>query len=189
MVQIAHYMPEAFNGTSREELRRWKQCYDLCGSIRSSKQSWMKGYKSTDPLLDRRQKFSAMSTTTPHKVSCSLDNCEVLSHAPHLFIDGTFKSSPNLFKQLLSVHAYVDASGHRIPLVYGLLPGKTEALYTDFLSCLDDVTQFEPQSVLCDYEKGLHNAILTTWPSTSVRGCFFHYKQALCVYFNTIMCG
>ena len=42
----------------------------------------------------------------------------------------------------------------------------------DFLSCLDDFTQFEPQSVLCDYEKGLHNAILTTWP-TSVRGCFF----------------
>ena len=28
----------------------------------------MKGYKSTDPLLDRRQKFSAMSTTTPHKM-------------------------------------------------------------------------------------------------------------------------
>ena len=54
-----------------------------------------------------------------------------------------------------------------------VLPGKTEALYTDFLSCLDDFTQFEPQSVLCDYEKGLHNAILTTWPSTSVRGCFF----------------
>ena len=103
----------------------------------------------------------------------SLDNCEVLSHAPHLFIDGTFKSSPNLFKQLLSVHAYFDASGHRIPFVYGLLPGKTEALYTDFLSCLYDFTQFEPQSVLCDYEKGLHNAILTTWPSTSVRGYFF----------------
>ena len=33
----------------------------------------MKGYKSTDPLLDRRQKFSAISTTTPHKVPYPVD--------------------------------------------------------------------------------------------------------------------
>ena len=26
-MQIAHYMPEAFNGTSREELRRWKYTF------------------------------------------------------------------------------------------------------------------------------------------------------------------
>ena len=45
-----------------------------------------------------------------------------------------------------------------MPLVYGLLPGKTQVL----LAALDHLfpsATFEPQSVLCDFEKGLHNAI------------------------------
>lgn len=50
--------------------------------------------------------------------------------------------------------------------------------YTNLLE-LDSFGPYDPQSVLCDYETGLHNAIQTVWPSTTLRGCYFHYKQAL----------
>ena len=55
-----------------------------------------------------------------------------LAEAPHLVIDGTFSTSPNLFTQLVIVHGlYPD--GWRIPLAFGLLPGKTQAHYEALL--------------------------------------------------------
>ncbi|XP_063693751.1 uncharacterized protein LOC134825467 [Bolinopsis microptera] len=32
---------------------------------------------------------------------------------------------------------------------------------------------------MSDYERALINAVETTWPTTTKRGCFFHHKQAL----------
>ena len=56
-------------------------------------------------------------------------------------------------QQLLTVHGLFD-SGWVMPLLYGLLPCKTQVLSE--MGSLDD---FEPQSVLCDFENGLHNVV------------------------------
>ena len=37
----------------------------------------------------------------------------------------------------------------------------------------------EPQSIMCDFERALVQAAPAIWPSCTVRGCFFHYKQTL----------
>jgi len=58
----------------------------------------------------------------------SIDSVNVISDCDHLMLDGTFSSSPQLFQQLLTIHGWWD-SGWHIPLVYGLLPGKTEVSY------------------------------------------------------------
>ena len=88
--------------------------------------------------------------------------------ADHLVIDGTFKSAPQLVTQMVAIHGIFD-SGWHFPLAnaYGLLPGKTQALYSALLENLDSFGPYDPQSVLCDYEFALHNAIAQTWPSTS----------------------
>ena len=39
--------------------------------------------------------------------------------------------------------------------------------------------RFRVEMLLCDYEIGLHNAVTNTWPNTTLRGCHFHYTQAL----------
>ena len=52
-------------------------------------------------------------------------------------------------------------------------------LYSDFLAELDSFGGFDLQSVLCDFERGLHNAISSVWPSATIGGCYFHFKQAL----------
>ena len=40
-------------------------------------------------------------------------------------------------------------------------------LYSDFLAELDSFGGFDLQSVLCDFERGLHNAISSVWPSVT----------------------
>lgn len=108
---------------------------------------------------------------TPH-------NTSVLLEAEHFVIDGTFKTAPQLMTQMLSVHGLLPSSWH-MPLAFGLLPGKTQVLYTNLLEELDSFGPYDPQSILCDYELGLHNAILSVWPSSTIRGCQFHFKQAM----------
>ena len=61
-------------------------------------------------------------------------------------------------------------SGWHFPLAYGLLPGKSQALYSSLLVNLDSFGPYDPQSVLCDYEFALHNAIAQTWPSDIAEG-------------------
>lgn len=48
--------------------------------------------------------------------------------AEHWIADGTFKSAPNLFTQLFTVHGLFPDGWH-LPLFYGLLPGKMTTLY------------------------------------------------------------
>ena len=84
----------------------------------------------------------------------------ILSASHNLVIDGTFKSSPNLFTQLLTVHALLD-DGWRIPCAYGLLPGKTTVLYQNLLEQLDVVADLSPGSVLMDFEAAMRKAVLS----------------------------
>ena len=88
----------------------------------------------------------------------TVENMDRLPEAPHLVIDGIFSTSHNLFAQLLTVHGlYPD--GWRIPLAFGLLPGKTQAHYE---ALLDELSAFgvNPESVLSDYERALINAVV-----------------------------
>ena len=62
-----------------------------------------------------------------------------------------------------------------------LLSGKLTTLYTAALEALDSVpmVDLDPKTVLADYELAIRNSVSTIWPCTVVRGCLFHFKQAL----------
>jgi hypothetical protein len=94
-------------------------------------------------------------------------------------VDGTFKVAPSIWTQL---HAIM-GTGRRIPCTYGLLPGKTQVLYTNLFEELDTFGPFHPDTILTDYEKALQNAIQSVWPSATLRGCYFHYKKCLWKHF------
>ncbi|KAL5259245.1 hypothetical protein ACHWQZ_G009636 [Mnemiopsis leidyi] len=83
-----------------------------------------------------------------------------------LIMDGTFKSAPNLFTQLFTIHGLFP-DGWRLPLFYGLLPGKTTTLYRNLLEELDSWGPYQPQSILLDYELAIHNAVAEVYPSSS----------------------
>ena len=54
-----------------------------------------------------------------------------LANADHIATDGTFKLSPNLWTQLITVHAVYQNAGS-IPFVFGLLPDKAQSTYERF---------------------------------------------------------
>ena len=63
-------------------------------------------------------------------------NLEVLGSCNNLVIDGTFKVAPSLFTQLLTIHG-ITTDHYRMPLAYGLLPGKRQEHYKKSSTPLD----------------------------------------------------
>jgi hypothetical protein len=60
------------------------------------------------------------------------------------------------------------------------LPNKTEVTYQRLLSELTALPQgaeFQPQSVMTDFELAAKNAVSEAFPGVVLRGCFFHLSQ------------
>ena len=79
-----------------------------------------------------------------------------------LFSDGTFSTAPKLFDQLYTFHA--EFQGHMLPLVYSLLPNRTEDTYVRTLqyiqeTCHDLGFHFAPRTFQMDFERSAHNAV------------------------------
>ena len=59
-------------------------------------------------------------------IFCTEEGFDVLLNRPHWFADSTFKSSPEIYYELFSLHVYV--SGTVVPVLYALLPNKLPIL-------------------------------------------------------------
>ena len=70
------------------------------------------------------------------------------------------------------------------PIVFGLLPAKKEETYRRFLQMIKSAarrfgTHFSPAIIQTDYETAMMNAIKEELPQSRIRGCFFHFTQAV----------
>lgn len=66
-------------------------------------------------------------------------NINYSNQITHLYIDGTFRISLPMFRQLIGVLACRD--DYVVPIFYGLLPNKTRRNYDCFLSMIKQVTE------------------------------------------------
>eukprot|EP00102_Acyrthosiphon_pisum_P017587 XP_008189050.1 PREDICTED: uncharacterized protein LOC103311248 [Acyrthosiphon pisum] len=106
------------------------------------------------------------------------ENLKILSDQYHWFIDGTFESSPQLFTQLLTIHAIKYDTV--LPLVFALVPNKTRGSYTKIINELLNLEKnLRPASVMVDFEQALLGAITDVFKDTRIRGCFFHFGQCI----------
>ncbi|KAG0420600.1 hypothetical protein EQH57_0078 [Dictyocoela roeselum] len=99
-----------------------------------------------------------------------------------IYMDGTFKASPNEFYQLYIIHAEFD--GQCFPILYCFLQNKTEETYNYLFSTIKEILSqrnisFNPSIVQIDFEYAAFNAIRAVFPIASVKGCFFHFGQAV----------
>ena len=97
-----------------------------------------------------------------------------------MYSDGTFKCCPKFFTQLCIIHGY--KIGHYVPLVYALLPNKTETCYTDMLNLLLKCSTWQglaltPDGVNIDFEVASINAFRDSFPAVTVTCCQFHLGQ------------
>lgn len=99
-------------------------------------------------------------------------NLQLLSVKDHWLCDRTFNSAPLGF-QLYTVHVMIDAS-HTVPLVYCIARNKNQATYDLIFTVLKQVrSDLNPASVTLDFEKAALNSIASSFPNTTVYGCFF----------------
>lgn len=97
-------------------------------------------------------------------------NLTHLAAADTVYGDGTFHVCPALFYQLYSFHAMVD--GVMFPLVYCLLSGKDQPIYTRLLTLLLETCQnfnirLQPTTLFLDYEVAIRNAATQVFPGMS----------------------
>nr|XP_018908476.1 PREDICTED: uncharacterized protein LOC109038019 [Bemisia tabaci] len=110
-------------------------------------------------------------------------NVKILGNSDTIFSDGTFKSVPNQFLQLYTLHGLF--MGVVLPLVYMLCSNKTEDTYNVLYQQLKiyavsiNVHQVHFQHALTDFEIGNMNALRRAFDGIQINGCLFHFGQSL----------
>lgn len=113
------------------------------------------------------------------------ENIRHLSRAKVLYCDGTFDKCPAIFGQLYTIHAFIE--NKMFPLVYALLPNKSQRTYERFLDIVKHRSEtiqcrISPDYIFTDFERAAQNALNLTFPGSQLKGCFFHYSQAIWKY-------
>lgn len=105
-------------------------------------------------------------------------NLGLLANCTLWLMDGTFKIVPQLFYQLYSIHGKV--RDNYFPLVYGLLPKKTEAVYRKFFQEVrKHIEHPKVEIIVTDFELAAIHASSLLFPKSINRGCYFHYRQCI----------
>lgn len=106
-----------------------------------------------------------------------------LGECDTIFVDGTFRTAPRPYHQLLTIHGLY--RGTVIPLCFALLSGKTIGHYRQVLAHVAAQVNLKchrpwnPVNAISDFEVALVAALQTELPQTRVRGCYFHFAQSL----------
>lgn len=90
--------------------------------------------------------------------------------------DGTFYTCPGLFHQIFTIHILIDDLIS--PVVYALLPRKSQQIHTRFFTLLHDKIkdlglQFSPSSALADFETTVHKSIQEVFSGITTKEYFF----------------
>ena len=94
-----------------------------------------------------------------------------------LLLDGTFKSSPTLFRQVWVIRGRIGE--FYIPILYALLEDKRPKSYTAVLEFLHSrCPLINLVNIICDFEKAEHSAASFVFPNCIIKGCLFHFNQA-----------
>jgi hypothetical protein len=106
-----------------------------------------------------------------------------LCAADIVFMDGIFKSAPQIFTQIYTLHIFW--MGIMVPVVYSLLPDKSAQTYRRMFEIIQRAAtrlnlQFKPRAFQIDFEIAMEVAILNVFgPETDVKGCLFHFGQSV----------
>ncbi|XP_028175939.1 uncharacterized protein LOC114364133 [Ostrinia furnacalis] len=107
---------------------------------------------------------------------------EYLKKSKCYYGDGTFKVACRLFYQLYTLHINLsqdDEMVNFVPLLYILLPNKTQNTYERLFLILRNQFKVVIEKYRCDYEIAVIQAVRIIYPEVKITGCYFHYWKAL----------
>ena len=104
-------------------------------------------------------------------------NLSILKSCKHWFADGTFKVCSDEFYQMFTLHGLFKSQV--VPLVYGLLIGKKTEDYNDFFRIIMDEEDFNPETILTDFEAATLKSVKGLFSGILHKGCLFHFGQCI----------
>ena len=116
-------------------------------------------------------------------VFCADSELSIMRNSDYLVCDGTFEMAPNSAYQLYTIHGFLRGEG--MPLLWAILPNKTQATYTLLFQSVRRAMEAKFGDIgnisymLTDFEQAAINAITHVFPEITVKGCTFHFRQAL----------
>ena len=108
---------------------------------------------------------------------------KMLRRAKTLYVDGTFRSAPHPYKQIYTIHAEV--RGHVVTVATCLMLNKNTGSYRQVIQALKTAVRqvtgrrWRPTTIIVDFELAAINAFQSEFRNISVKGCYFHFNQAL----------
>ena len=139
-----------------------------------------------DHFEDFLQKDIVTRSGRRHFVFSTPQQIDLLSRCKTWYLDGTFKIVRLPFTQLWSVHGFVNNDGQsntkQVVLLYVLMSGKTESDYVHVLKVIKNILPSVspgPECCVLDFERALWKAIGKVFPDSMIRGCAFHWTQAV----------
>ena len=127
-------------------------------------------------LTDRGESF-VLHEDESLIVFTTASNLSILKSCKHWFADGTFKVCPDEFYQMFTLHGLFKSQV--VPLVYGLLIGKKTEDYNDFFRIIMDRDDFNPETILTDFEAATLKSVKGLFPGILHKGCLFHFGQCI----------
>ncbi|KAG5666705.1 hypothetical protein PVAND_014720 [Polypedilum vanderplanki] len=100
-----------------------------------------------------------------------------------IFVDATFGITPFRQHQLLVILA--ELQGKPRPIIYAIMNSRSQS---DYQALFDQIrygvfsqgnVSRVPTVAMVDFEQAIRKALVNVWPLINVRGCYFHYSQAI----------
>lgn len=118
-----------------------------------------------------------------HFIFCTTKQANYLVKGKTWYLDGTFKVVKQPFYQLLSIHCFVKNEDcmKQIPLCFVIMSGKRSKDYTAVLKAVTEILPATPSvsSFVVDFEAGLWKGIRSIFNDPMIKGCAYHFTQAL----------
>ena len=118
-----------------------------------------------------------------HIIFSTKQQLNLLTRAKTWFVDGTFKFVKPPFTQLFSIHAFAKSNDEllQIPLVYCLMSRRQTSDYKAVFQAIVASFQSQPKlrRVVLDFEAAVWNSLKIVFPTAEIRGCSFHFTQAV----------
>ena len=109
-----------------------------------------------------------------------------MAKCTQIYIDGTFKSVPKKYYQILNIAWYYKEINGIIPIFMILMTGKNEYLYNKVLHDVKLILKDNgidlksiPKRFMVDFEQGLINSVKKNFENSTIDGCFFHFVKLL----------
>jgi len=115
-------------------------------------------------------------------VTCKKNIEFLCNHCDEYLADGTFTYKPKYFYQQYTIHGW--SRNYYFPLIHCFLPSKTESCYIKMWAniknlCMELEQVLTIKIIHLDFEIAAHNAVQKTFTGVKVKGCRFHFGQAL----------